>query len=1050
MKIKFFKIFGVALTVALLASLFGFAVPVSALPIQWAAETIPGAAGNVILASDVTDMAVASDGSIYAVDAQGNRFLKAAAGGRSFTDLTAGLAALYTAPARLVAVAPDNPNVVAIVDSLAAAAGVSAAGQVYLSTDGGVTWAALPLVPDTAAAANTVRDIAISPAVPGAALGRHYAVAVTADADADVTDGGLFILGPTLAFALVGGLAADTYDCTSVAFSPNYIGDRTIVGVGSLATDTFLLMYNTLVGAAVVADQVIETVISDSPDEFGDAGAGILSSDIALPSDFDPTIVTGRRVYVVWNQTAAGDSDVYRIDNISVYKLGIAADLDLHSVSYSGTVTSGYLVAGEAAVAGVAFVNAWYSDNPQTTAPVWAVSLKPPTGGGNCVVRVAPDFATTGTVYAGTIDGGAAPFESAFSASTDRGKSFNQRSLIDTVIDGLSDVMPTPDGTTVFLATWDNGTGSSDFDSLWKSSIPVSGTSWERVRISIVGGAAADWGDAAGTSIIRLNPDWATAPAVFWCNTAVAGAPQTDIQYSADGGAVFAARTTAPNAIQDLAVESKDIIYVATGASVIKSTNGGWWFAPAVDAALGANIYSLAMAPSYPLKPKAGHLLVGSVGAAVSYSTNGATSFTPIVLGLAGATNVQVVADTKYETNNIIYAGSGTANQGVYRWVIGTSTSWEQIRAPANAADIVRGMVATNAALYAAWDRGAAPTGVDRTLDGTCATGIMTWRQMDAGAALARFNSPPSSLRADATANPIFWAVNTVANTLFAYTDTLVTVKPAFSTPPDGFAVSIDPVTGRAENVTFAWSSMGTGTGQVNTFDFLLYEKPLGITAAAVTAGVAVIFPTAPQTDNIRLGAINAVWNNLRANTEYVVLVRAANEISLDAIVSPWSAGLTLKVQAGVPVQAPQVGPILLGPPSGVLDTLRPGFSWAPLQGVTSYQFILATDAALTKTVAGTPATVTAPSFSLTADLDYSTTYFWAVKATAPTTSPQSIGSFTTMAKPVPPTPPVVITPPTPAPPSVLTPAIVWGIIGIGAILVIVVLVLIVRTRRPV
>jgi len=50
------------------------------------------------------------------------------------------------------------------------------------------------------------------------------------------------------------------------------------------------------------------------------------------------------------------------------------------------------------------------------------------------------------------------------------------------------------------------------------------------------------------------------------------------------------------------------------------------------------------------------------------------------------------------------------------------------------------------------------------------------------------------------------------------------------------------------------------------------------------------------------------------------------------------------------------------------------------------------------------------------------------------------------MAEPVEPTPPVVIEP-TP-PPAQIAPAYIWGIIGIGAILVIVVIALIVRTRR--
>jgi len=64
---------------------------------------------------------------------------------------------------------------------------------------------------------------------------------------------------------------------------------------------------------------------------------------------------------------------------------------------------------------------------------------------------------------------------------------------------------------------------------------------------------------------------------------------------------------------------------------------------------------------------------------------------------------------------------------------------------------------------------------------------------------------------------------------------------------------------------------------------------------------------------------------------------------------------------------------------------------------------------------------------------------------------------FTTMAEPVEPPPPVVIEPQPPPPAPVInippaqqiTPIWIYAIIGVGAALAIVVIVLIVRTRRP-
>jgi hypothetical protein len=148
-------------------------------------------------------------------------------------------------------------------------------------------------------------------------------------------------------------------------------------------------------------------------------------------------------------------------------------------------------------------------------------------------------------------------------------------------------------------------------------------------------------------------------------------------------------------------------------------------------------------------------------------------------------------------------------------------------------------------------------------------------------------------------------------------------------------------------------------------------------------------------------------------------------------------------------------GPQLLGPQGGAqgLDPASVGFSWAPVSGASEYQIIVATDAGLTKTVAGTPANVTIPAYNATG-LTNSTVYYWAVKATKPTASVQTVGTFTTMAKPTPPptttgggggavNPTIIV-----QQPAAETPAYIWAVIAIGAILVIAVIILIVRTRR--
>jgi hypothetical protein len=95
-------------------------------------------------------------------------------------------------------------------------------------------------------------------------------------------------------------------------------------------------------------------------------------------------------------------------------------------------------------------------------------------------------------------------------------------------------------------------------------------------------------------------------------------------------------------------------------------------------------------------------------------------------------------------------------------------------------------------------------------------------------------------------------------------------------------------------------------------------------------------------------------------------------------------------------------------------------------------------------------------AFNFVGPLDYDKAYYWQIKAwkdgTLLTTS--AIGVFNTGSKPVTPTPPVVVeTTPAPVleipPAEQITPTWIYAIIGIGAALVIVVIVLIVRARRP-
>jgi hypothetical protein len=147
----------------------------------------------------------------------------------------------------------------------------------------------------------------------------------------------------------------------------------------------------------------------------------------------------------------------------------------------------------------------------------------------------------------------------------------------------------------------------------------------------------------------------------------------------------------------------------------------------------------------------------------------------------------------------------------------------------------------------------------------------------------------------------------------------------------------------------------------------------------------------------------------------------------------------------------------LCSPACGSQDIiLTPNFAWGAVDGATGYEVGLSTTDTFTAVVAGGATEVNAWVCPTT--LEYATTYYWRVRAIKDTIySDWTYCMFTTMPEPVAPTPPVVVEQVPPSAPPVInippaemiTPKWIYAVIAVGAALAIVVIVLIVRTRRP-
>jgi hypothetical protein len=189
------------------------------------------------------------------------------------------------------------------------------------------------------------------------------------------------------------------------------------------------------------------------------------------------------------------------------------------------------------------------------------------------------------------------------------------------------------------------------------------------------------------------------------------------------------------------------------------------------------------------------------------------------------------------------------------------------------------------------------------------------------------------------------------------------------------------------------------------------------------------------------------------------------DDVSGDPLVSPWAEGGSFTVEEVA--KAPFA---ITSPAAGATDvSVMPSFVWGEYEGAIGYEIMVAEDP--TFAIVDFSRSVDRNFFKSEEALAYGTTYYWRVRGvTGVSTSPKTpapggewvSGIFTTMEKPVKEEPTVIVTEkPAPPPeivkvevpvpqPQPIPSYLLWVIIGIGAVLIIALIVLIVRTRRVV
>ena len=706
--------------------------------VQWSTVDTPSAIDNVIISpSEINSIAIGIDGrTFYAIDIPNSKVYKSSNGGATWNDLSSHVASSGAAlPVWNVAIAPDNPNFVAVITSDG-----GLPRNVFVSTDGGGTWQNTnsPVV-------DNINAIAISPNYGG------YDIAI--GTRTGTGNGNVYILksAGSSNWASQGFIG----DILALKFSPAYRTDLSLLTISAHSTSTYVNLG--------IHDSSANTTNWGTwgPAEVTTAGTGasptvnqIITADLELPADFSGQTPSLRRMYVSVDAPVA-NTGIYRLDDTAAYLLmPTSAPLRISSIAYYGTYSSGKLLAGE--VLGnpdSAAAMTWLTNAPVTCAGTcWYQAQKTPTGGGNSGFANAkviwnPDgsraYCATGSAAlnnpadwpSGYLTGSPLD-ESAFSLSADNGETWNQLSLIDTEIDFLSDMAVTPASDIIYLASINNHGGINNFDSIWKTTGPPTGKIWERVLCLL----------STSNDLVMRTSNAGNDPAIYFASRST-----SDLRQSLDGGQTW--NNTLPGVnVTDFAVTRIDNIpniYILNNNYVRRGTTNGqtWQWSTAVDTTLDTG-HSINATPT-------GVIAVGdNAEGMVAYSLDGGASFGRTI-AIPEPGKMQVVADYRFRDALVLYAASDSAGSEIYNWVVGSNLNWTAMGSPG------RGFygLAQLGTLYGAWSS-AGNTTVDRTLEPEkLGPPYIEWDRLTVGLTPGVvFTREPSSLKVSAGIN--LWAID--------------------------------------------------------------------------------------------------------------------------------------------------------------------------------------------------------------------------------------------------------------------------------------------------
>ena len=548
------------------------------------------------------------------------------------------------------------------------------------------------------------------------------------------------------------------YDVYSIAGSPDFAIDSQIIAVVTDGVHTYVTH-----NYGITSGWTRVELLDANEASFAITAA----SNIGFPSDFNQTheLLVG---------VVGGDGGIYQVDEDNSYRF----DIDTNIISLDLVGESGNLqfLAGENDNAEV-----WYSTDDGDS---WDSTTKAPSGSGPTYVVMADGFTHSGKAYTAT-----SGTESAFSYTPDGGITWNQVSLIDTAINFIKDLAISPNysqDNTLFMLTF-----GSEY-SLWRSL--NDGTRWERLLSS-------NLANVDRIDMVEFSPQYSNDSQVLFLAGVSNGNPA--IWKSADNGQTFT-RRIAPSSIDIWAVVSDTTLFIGcydgSNGLVYLTTNSGLAYSTGAVAG-DESLNSIVLSPNYDQDET---VLVGNTAGWVYWSDDNGTSFEPLPPDavLPPLTDsIMVAFDPQFSSNSTVYAASDTEGKGIYRFIIGTSTEWENIDSPTGGI-LKQVMVSADGTLYATNSQ--PDGGIERCLNPTYSlvpTFETVTRGLDDEATLTKLWLRGNRL----------WSNDTANIKLMTFTDSLS--LPVTLTSPPNQAPGIGTIINYTiSNISLDWETLSGAT----------------------------------------------------------------------------------------------------------------------------------------------------------------------------------------------------------------------------------------------